>query len=238
MAGWRISACERRWRRARMAHFSKEDWRTVIGVVKNVRERGLLLEMKPAVYVPVNQANRPQADYMVVRTAQDPESVANEVQTAVWSVDGEQPVTAVRTMEQMMEGNVADRTRPMALLGMFAGLALVLACIGVYGVLAYAVAQRTREIGVRMALGAKPGDVTRMILGRGLRLSLVGLAAGAALALGLGALLRSLLVGVSLATPGIYAGTASVLVLVALMACVIPAQRAARVDPVVALRAE
>jgi putative ABC transport system permease protein len=217
---------------------SKEQWRTVVGVVKDIRERGLLLDMKPAVYVPVNQVERPGADYMVVRTAQDPESVKNEVQGAIWSVDGEQPVAMIRTMDQMMEENDANRTRPMALLGIFAGLALVLACIGVYGVLAYSVAQRTREIGVRMALGAKPGDVTRMILGRGLRLSFVGLLAGGTLAVGLGALLRSLLVGVSVAAPGIYAGTASVLVVVALAACVIPAQRAARVDPVEALRDE
>jgi len=217
---------------------AKAPWLTVIGVVKDIRERGLLLDMKPAVYVPVNQANRPGADYMVVRTAQDPESVKNAVQQAVWSVDSEQPVAMIRTMDQLMEENVADRSRPMTLLGIFAGLALVLACIGVYGVLAYAVAQRTREIGVRMALGAKPGDVTRMILGRGLRLSLVGLAAGAALAIGLSALLRSLLVGVSVAAPGIYAGTAGALMVVALAACVIPAQRAARVDPVVALRDE
>jgi putative ABC transport system permease protein len=105
-------------------------------------------------------------------------------------------------------------------------------------VLAYSVAQRTREIGVRMALGAEPGDVTRMILGRGLRLSFMGLLAGAALAFGLSALLRSLLVGVNLAAPRIYAGTAGALVLVALAACAIPAQRAARVDPVVALRDE
>jgi putative ABC transport system permease protein len=213
-------------------------WRTVVGVVKDVRERGLLLDMKPAAYVPVNQVNRPGADYLVVRTAQEPESVKNAIQQTVWSVDSEQPVAMIRTMDQLMEENVADRSRPMTLLGIFAGLALLLACIGVYGVLAYSVAQRTREIGVRMALGAKPRDVTRMILGRGLRLSLVGLAAGGALAIGLSALLRSLLVGVSLAAPGIYAGTAGALVLVALAACVIPAQRAARVDPVVALRDE
>jgi ABC-type antimicrobial peptide transport system permease subunit len=126
----------------------------------------------------------------------------------------------------------------MTLLGIFAGLALVLACIGVYGVLAYSVAQRTREIGVRMALGARPLDVTRMILGRGLRLSGIGLLVGAALAAALGVLLRTLLYGVTPAAPLIYAGTAAALIAVALLACVIPAQRAARVDPVVALRDE
>jgi len=217
---------------------SKEQWRTVVGVVKDIRERGLLLDMKPAVYVPVNQVNRPGADYLIVRTAQDPASVSQAVQSAVWAVDSEQPTAYIRTMDQLMDENVADRARPMTLLGIFAGLALVLACLGVYGVLAYLVAQRTREIGVRMALGARPRDVTGLILGRGLKLSVVGLGAGAVLAAGLGALLRSLLFGVAPNAPLVYAGTACLLIVVALVACVIPAQRAARVDPVVALRDE
>ena len=218
---------------------TKNPWWTVVGVVRDIRERGLLYEMKPAVYVPVTQVKKPEGfSMLVVRTSNDPASTIKMVEGAVWSVDPQQPVSYVRTMDQLIEADVADRTRPMILLGVFAGLALVLACIGVYGVLAYAVAQRTREIGVRMALGAKPLDVTRMILGRGMRLSAIGLLAGGALAAGLGALLRSLLFGVTLVAPGIYAGTAAALVLVALLACVIPAQRAARVDPAVALRNE
>jgi putative ABC transport system permease protein len=218
---------------------TKNPWWTVVGVVKDIRERGLLYEMKPAVYVPVTQVKKPEGfAILVVRTSNDPASTIKMVEGAVWSVDPQQPVSYVRTMDQLIEADVADRTRPMILLGVFAGLALVLACIGVYGVLAYAVAQRTREIGVRMALGAKPLDVTRMILGRGMGLSAIGLLAGGALAAGLGALLRSLLFGVTLVAPGIYAGTAAALVLVALLACVIPAQRAARVDPAVALRNE
>ena len=217
----------------------KEPWWTVAGVVRDIRERGFLYEMKPAVYVPVTQVKKPDGYAMlVVRTSNDPQSTVKMVEGAVWSVDPQQPVSYVRTMDQLIETDVADRTRPMILLGVFAGLALVLACIGVYGVLAYAVAQRTREIGVRMALGAKPVDVTRMILGRGMKLSAIGLLAGAALAAGLGALLRTLLYGVTSGAPGIYAGTAVALVLVAMMACVIPAYRAARVDPAVALRNE
>jgi putative ABC transport system permease protein len=218
---------------------TKNPWWTVAGVVKDIRERGLLYEMKPAVYVPVTQVEKPQGfSFLVVRTSNDPQSTIKMVEGAVWSVDAQQPVSYVRTMDQLMEADVADRTRPMVLLGVFAGLALVLACLGVYGVLAYAVAQRTREIGVRMALGAKPVDVTRMILGRGMKLSAIGLLAGGALAAGLAALLRTLLYGVTPAAPGIYAGTAAALVLVAMVACVIPAQRAARVDPAVALRNE
>ncbi len=168
----------------------------------------------------------------------EPKNAMKAVEGAVWAVDAQQPVTQIRTMDDLIQSDVADRTRPMILLGVFAGLALVLACIGVYGVLAYAVAQRTREIGVRMALGAKPVDVTRMILERGMKLSATGLVAGGVLAAGLGGLLRTLLFGVKPVAPWIYAGTAAALVLVAMLACVIPAQRAARVDPAVALRNE
>ena len=135
---------------------------------------------------------------LVVRTSNDPASAVKMVEGAVWRVDPQQPVSSVRTMDQLMETDVADRTRPMILLGVFAGLALVLACIGVYGVLAYAVAARTREIGVRMALGAKPMDVTRMILGGGVKLSAIGLLAGGALAAGLLNLLETLLFGVKI----------------------------------------
>jgi putative ABC transport system permease protein len=217
----------------------KAPWWMVVGVIRDIRERGLLYEMKPAVYVSVTQVKKPEGfAFLVVRTSNDPLSTIKMVEGAVWAVDPQQPVSYVRTMDQLMEADVADRTRPMILLGMFAGLALVLACIGVYGVLAYAVAQRTREIGVRMALGAKPMDVTRMILERGMKLSAIGLFAGGALAAGLGVLLRKLLYGVTPVAPGIYAGTAAALVFVAMVACVIPAQRAARVDPAVALRNE
>jgi predicted permease len=215
-----------------------EPWRVVAGVVQDIRERGLLLDMKPAVYVPVNQVKPDTYSCLVVRTAMEPKSAMKAVERAVWAVDPQQPLTQVRTMDELIESDVADRTRPMILLGVFAGLALVLACIGVYGVLAYAVAQRTREIGVRMALGAKPFDVTRMILVRGMVLSAIGLLAGGAIAAGLGGLLQTLLFGVKPIAPAIYTATAVALVLVAMAACVIPAQRAARVDPVVALRNE
>jgi putative ABC transport system permease protein len=212
--------------------------RTVVGVVADVRERGLLFGMKPAVYLSTEQVKHPEAAYLVVRTQQNPLDAANAVRSAVWAVDSQQPVARIRSMDDIIETNIADRERPMVLLGIFAGLALVLACIGVYGVLAYAVAQRTREIGVRMALGARPLDVTRMIVTRGLRLGLLGLAAGVGLALVLGRLLQTLLYGVKPVAPAVYAATAAALLLIALLACVIPAQRAARVDPVVALRDE
>jgi putative ABC transport system permease protein len=219
-------------------YLAKEPWRRVVGVVADVRERGLLLGMKPGVYLSTEQVHRPDAECLVVRTQQDPMLVANTVRSAVWAVDSQQPLARTRSMDDIIEINVADRKRPMVLLGIFAGLALVLACLGIYGVLAYAVAQRTREIGVRMALGARPLDVTRLILARGLRLGLLGLAAGVGLAFLLGRLLQSLLFGVQPASPAVYAATSVALLLVAFLACVIPAQRAARLDPVVALRDE
>ena len=218
---------------------TKNPWWMIVGVVRDIRERGLLFDMKPAIYVPVTQVQDLQRySNLVLRTSNDPETSTKATESAVWSVDAQQPVTHIRTMDQLIEENVADRTRPMVLLGVFAGLALVLACLGVYGVLAYAVAQRTREIGVRMALGAKPSDVTRMVLRSGLRLSGLGLVAGAVLAFALSSLLRSLLFGVTAIAPSIYLATAAVLLFVALAACVIPAQRASRVDPMLALRDE
>jgi len=219
-------------------YLAKEPWRTVVGVVGDIRERGLLLGMKPGVYLSTEQVKRPGADYLLVRTQRDPNLAANIVRAAVWAVDSQQPIARVRSMDDIIERNVADRKRPMVLLGIFAGLALILACLGVYSVLAYSVAQRTREIGVRMALGARPADVTRLIVGRGLRLGLLGLAAGAGLAFLLGRLLQTLLFGVKPAAPGVYLVTGTALLIVALLACAIPALRAARVDPMVALRDE
>jgi predicted permease len=218
---------------------TKNPWWTVVGVIRDIRERGLLFEMKPAIYVPVTQVEKPERyTFLVLRTSADPESAVKAAESAVWSLDSQQPVTLIRTMDQLIEADVADRTRPMILLGVFAGLALVLACIGVYGVLAYAVAQRTREIGVRMALGATPSEVTQMVLRNGVKLSGVGLGAGIALAVALSQLLKSLLFGVTAVAPSIYVATGGLLLVVALAACIIPAQRASRVDPVVALRDE
>jgi putative ABC transport system permease protein len=219
-------------------YLAKEPWRTVVGVVSDIRERGLLLGMKPGVYLSTEQVKRPGADFLLVRTQRDPNLAADIVRAAVWAVDSQQPIARVRSMDDIIERNVADRKRPMVLLGIFAGLALILACMGVYSVLAYSVAQRTREIGVRMALGASPADVTRLIVGRGLRLGLLGLAAGAGLAFLLGRLLQTLLFGVKPAAPGVYLVTGTALLIVALLACAIPALRAASVDPMVALRDE
>jgi putative ABC transport system permease protein len=209
----------------------------VIGVVGTTVVGQIGEDPQPIAYFPMRQRYSPFAT-VVVRTTGNPEALLGTVRTQVQQIDRNLAFTNGQTVQQLLGQGLWPARMGAALLGLFGALALILASIGIYGVLAYSVAQRTREIGVRMALGAKPLDVTRMILGRGMRLSAIGLLAGAALAAGLGALLRSLLFGVTLAAPGIYAGTAAALVLVALLACVIPAQRAARVDPAVALRNE
>jgi putative ABC transport system permease protein len=215
-----------------------QPWRTVVGVVANLSERGLLLNMKPAIYLSTEQVQKPGAEFLVVRTMQDPMTTANALRASIRSIDSQQPVARMRSMEELIESNVADRKRPMILLGIFAALALVLACIGVYGVVAYSVEQRTREIGIRVAVGATPSEVTRLILAKGLRLGLIGLAAGVGLAVVLGRLLQTLLYGANSLSPVVYAVTSAALLVIAIAACIIPAQRAARVDPVMALRNE
>ena len=213
--------------------------RTVIGVVEDVLERGLEQTAKPGFYTLADQD--PQgwvpAD-LAVKTAGDPEALANAVRDIVWSVDKDQPVALIQTLDRIVAAELADRRQQIRLLGGFALLALVLAGVGIYGVLAYAVSAQVRDIGVRMALGARPGDVTAMVVRDGLLLALAGLALGALAALALGRWMRSLLYEVKPADPATFAAVGVVLLAVSLAACYLPARRAARVDPLDALRAD
>ena len=215
-------------------------WQTIIGVVSDVRERGLELDMKPAVYLPVVQVpfgwNNPHQ--LAIRTSVEPHALAKPAREAIWSVDRDQPVADLRSMSDIVDLETADHRQQTALLGAFAALALVLATLGIYGVLSYAVTQRTREIGVRIALGASAQNVTRMVVGQGIGLAMVGILIGAVVALALTRSMAKLLVGVQPADPVIYLGVATLLAFVALIACYIPAARAARVDPMIALREE
>ncbi len=215
-------------------------WQTIVGVLADVRERGLEYELKPAVYLPVVQVptgwNIPSQ--LAIRTSMDPVAIAKAAREAIWAIDPDQPISNVRTMDDIVDLEVADHTQQTTLLGSFAALALVLASLGIYGVLSYAVTQRTREIGLRMALGANARDVTRMVVGEGLGLTALGIVIGAGVALAVTRSMTKLLVGVKAADPTIYVGVAALLALVALVACYIPAARAARVDPLVALRDE
>jgi putative ABC transport system permease protein len=215
-------------------------WQTIVGVVRDVRERGLEMDLKPGVYLPVAQVpfgwNIPSQ--LAVRTAMDPLSIAQAVRQAIWSVDKDQPISNLGTMDDIVDLEIADHRQQTMLLGSFAGLALILACLGIYGVLSYTVTQRTREIGVRMALGASSADVTRLVVRQGLVLALAGNVIGIGVALAVTRSLTKLLVGVQAADPAIYISVAVLLSLVAAAACFIPASRAARVDPMVALRDE
>jgi putative ABC transport system permease protein len=215
-------------------------WQTIVGVVRDVRERGLEFEMKPAVYLPVVQVpfgwNIPSQ--LAIRTSMEPLAVAKAAREAIWAVDSEQPISQVQTMDDIVDTEVADHKQQTTLLGSFAALALVLASLGIYGVLSYAVTQRVREIGLRMALGASTQDVTRMVVGQGLKLTGIGFGIGIAIALVVTRFLTKLLVGVSAADPVVYACVTGALAVVALVACYVPAARASRVDPMFALRDE
>ena len=160
------------------------------------------------------------------------------LQKEIWAVDRELPVSGFRTMEQILDTETVQRRMQVSLLGTFAGLALLLAALGIYGVMSYAVAQRTREIGIRMALGAERRQVLRMVIGQGMVLALLGVGFGLAAALASTRLLASLLFGTSANDPFAFVSVAAVLIAVALAACFIPARRASRVDPIVALRYE
>jgi ABC-type antimicrobial peptide transport system permease subunit len=196
--------------------------------------------MKPAVYLSFAQTPTTWAlpEFLVVRAAGEPQDLAGPLRRIVAAADPDQPIAAVRTMDEILDLDVADRHQQMLLLGAFAGLALLLASIGLYGVLSYVVLQRSRELGLRMALGATSGSVMRIVVARGLSLTVAGLAIGLALAWALTRSLQNLLYGVSAADPATFGAVVALLGLIALAACYVPARRASRLDPIVVLRAD
>jgi len=189
-------------------------------------------------YLPYQQQQFFPPDYLAVRTSRDPMLLAEPIRQQVWSVDKQQPVAQVMPLEQLVGENLAPKRMQASLLGGFAGLALLLASLGIYAVLSFAVTQRTQEIGLRVALGAHSGDVLRMVFSHGLKLFLIGAGVGLAAALALARTLGHLLYGVSAADPLSFVGVTFVLGTVMLLACYLPARRAMRVDPLVALRYE
>jgi putative ABC transport system permease protein len=173
---------------------------------------------------------------VVLRTEGDPTAVMASVRRAVNEIDSREVIYNVQTLDEVVSNSFAARRLSMILLGIFAALALLLACVGIYGVISYLVGQRTHEIGVRVALGAQGNDVLRLIIGQGARMALVGVAIGTAAALALTRLMSNQLFGVSAHDPLTFAAVAILLIIVAVAACYIPARRAMRVDPMVALR--
>jgi putative ABC transport system permease protein len=214
-----------------------QPWRTIVGVVRDVKQYGVDKESTMQLYLP--EAQSPVSWLtLVVRTTGDPAQMINAVRNEIRSVDPSQAVFEVATMEGLLSGAIAKQRFVMLLLAGFAALALALAAIGIFGVMAYTVAQRTQEIGIRMALGAQTGDVLRLVVRQGMRPALVGIGIGLAAALGLTRLVKTLLFGVTATDPLTFIVISLLLISVALPACWIPARRATKVDPMVALRDE
>jgi putative ABC transport system permease protein len=213
-------------------------WREIVGVVKDVKHRqSLSRDYEPEYYVPHAQIPF-NGMSLILRTTNDARSLARSIQQEVQALDRDAPVYRIKTLDQYLGVAVAQPKFNALLLSLFAGLALLLTAIGLYGVMAYAVIQRAQEIGIRIALGAQTGDVLKMVLRQGLKLTTLGLAIGLAAAYALTRYMQSLLFGVKATDPSTFAAIALLLIAVALMACWIPAKRATKVDPMVALRCE
>ncbi len=215
----------------------KNDWITIVGVVGDTKLYGLANPSRLEVYIPLRQSPTSDMD-LIVKSSVDAAALTSAIRAEVAAVDKDQPIFAISTMNDIVSNSISTRRITLRLLGLFSGLALILAAIGIYGVISYSVAQRTREIGIRMTLGAQRGEVLRMVLKEGMKIASAGVAIGLAASIGLTRLMSSLLFSVSACDPATFAVVAILLVLVALFACYVPARRATKVDPMVALRYE
>jgi predicted permease len=224
-------------KRIRPDRFSPGTWLTIVGVIGDVRHAALGVEPQPEIYWPYPQNPDRRID-LLIRTAADPLSLAGAVRSEIWAIDKALPISDVKTMDELLSASVAQPRFYVLLLTAFAAVALLLATVGLYGVISYAVIQRTHEIGIRMALGASPRDVLQLIINHGLRLVLVGIGIGLGGALALTRLMKTLLFGVSATDPPTFTVIALLLAFVALLACWVPARRATKVDPITVLRSE
>jgi macrolide transport system ATP-binding/permease protein len=224
-------------RRIKFTYSPTQKYREIVGVVGNNAEAGLDSPDEPILFLPFRQSPDSLIDY-IVRTSGNPAVATGGIRQALREVDPRLAVMQAMTMDQIIaeSPSVFLRRYPSYLIGSLAALALILATVGLYGLVSYPIVQRTREIGIRMALGAQQQDVFRLILGHGLRLALVGLAVGTMAAIALTELMRSLLFGVGPADPATFAGVIFLLAVVTGAACYVPARRAVRTDPLVALR--
>ena len=217
--------------------FGDIDLREVVGVARNTVVNAIGEEPQPLAYLPLTQDFAP-AVTLQVRTSSRPEAVIATVRSQVQSLDTNLALTNVNTIGELIDQGLWAPRMGAALLSVFGGLALFLAAVGVYGVLSYSVNQQTREIGVRMAMGAQSGRILRLVVGQGMRLAAAGLTAGILIAFAATRVLSSLLFGVRAHDPLIFGGVSVVLASAAILACYIPARRATRVDPIIALRYE
>jgi putative ABC transport system permease protein len=217
---------------------SDRDWISIIGVVKDVRQIELTVDPKPQAYLTYLQFGFFDSRDLVIKTDVDPASMAATVRKTVWEIDKDQPVSNVQTMEAILADSIARQRFSMVLLAIFAGVALVLAGVGIYGVMSYSVAQRTHEIGIRMALGAQTGAVLKLALGYGMKLVIIGIAIGLIAAFALTRVMSTLLFGVTATDPTTFTLISLLLIGVAALASYIPARRATKVDPMIALRYE
>lgn len=216
---------------------STNPWLTIVGVVRHVRDYGLNIEGREQVYFPHTQFPV-RSMFLTIRSAGDSSALAGAVRSAVWSIDPAQPVSRIRPMEDYLYTSAAQPRFQMLLLGVFAALALALAAVGIYGVMSYSVTQRTHEIGVRLALGAEPRRIIRLVVGQGLTLAAAGTGLGIIGAAAATRLASTMLFGVSATDPLTFAAVSAVLMAVAAAACYVPARRATRIDPMIALKYE
>jgi putative ABC transport system permease protein len=218
--------------------------RNIVGVFKHMKHYGPDDEERVEIFTPYKQvpaenfANANRSLWLAVKTKGDPTSLAPAIRNEVQQMDKDQPISNISTMEQIVAANIAPQKFATWLLAVFAATAMLLAAIGIYGVMAYSVTQRTHEIGIRMALGAGRRDVLRMVVSQGMKLAFIGVALGLAGAFALTRLMSKLLYGVSATDPLTYGGVSILLASVALLACLIPARKATKVDPMIALRYE
>lgn len=219
------------------AHDSIVDWKTIVGVVGHTLHEGLDADPRVQVYWPLGQSGMPFMGF-AVRTAGEPMTALAGVRAAVQSVDADLPLAGVNTMDTLIEQSTGPRRFAMLLLGAFAAVAMILASIGLYGVMSYTVTQRSRELGVRVALGASTSEVLKLVLGQGVRLAVFGVGIGLVAALILTRLMKKMLFSVSATDPLTFIVISVALIAVALLASYLPARRATRADPIVALRAE
>jgi putative ABC transport system permease protein len=221
-------------------------WLTIVGVIQDVKQSNWTGPLDNEVYMPFLQdtqflsSQQPPRAYVsiVVRTDTDAEALVPAIQQAIWSIDRDLPVSNLETMGHAIGNKLWQPRFNLMLIGIFSAIAMILAVVGIYGVMAYEVAQRTQEIGIRMALGANRGSIVGLVFGQSLRVVLIGVIVGVCMALGLARLMTTMIYQVQPADPLTYAGVTALVLCVAALSALLPARRATRVDPIIALRYE